>query len=799
MILLPGVQERLDRRAETRPARLVPVPISVAKAASGVRLVDSQESARELLHELKSLDLAAIALDSEYGFDRSSVPLRNGEWRDIRSQRPICFSLAAWAQDGSIEGFVVRGVLDVREPPVVAVLGEILRLRVPFVFHHAKVDLFSLWALGLDPVLHQVYDTFVAAEAIDLGLGHKRARKAARHDQDADQIRNETELNRRRTFGHSLVGQCAQYELGYPLTEAKDGLRDRFLRFGEGQPLDQRAVEYAAADAEWTLRLYVAQQPELLRRGLHSHLYTVEFPFTVANSRIEWNGIYIDGEQLQQVRDAARGAAEHYAKDLARYGINPPGSRPKFLMAMEMAGMGHLFVKRGRPTTEDRLLETLEDAHAAVRALRLYRRYSRLAGEEWLTGSLVGADGRTHPIHRQLGAATGRNSCSTPNIAGIGRALRPVVTAPPGRALVELDYSQIEVGVAAAEHGDEGLITAFNSGDVYAAMAQRFYEVDLSAEECELTPVEFKSRRPELREKIKTFVLAVIYNIQAPAIAARFSITVGEAEKQRDRFLALYPALRNGLEEAAAFGAIRGFASTVSGLRRHRESRGTADTWTKNFLRNTPIQGSAAVVFKKAVVDLDRAFRGTSSRLVVPVHDSILIECDEGVRKDVTDSAQRVMEEAVTAFYPQLMPRVDVNDTAPWCWNKDGKWRSLRQFLDDPEFSRGTQAKEEGAERPFIAAQGTFEFVEGIEAAGIELRLLKVAGVEPETAAAGLLLGPLRDEIECAQERAGVLEFEGGLTRARAEAKAVSQVEDRLQLLVQAAGHAQVAMEAQHA
>ncbi len=352
---------------------------------------------------------------------------------------------------------------------------------------------------------------------------------------------------------------------------------------------------------------------------------------------------------------------------------------------MEKLGLRHLCRRRDRETVEEGVLEAIEHHHPVIRAFRLHQRYRRLASEDWLKGALTGADGRLHPAHGQLGAATGRNTCRTPNLAGIGKVLRPVVVAPPGRALVELDYAQIEVGVAAAEHGDKALIAAYNSGDVYAAMAQRFYARQLSDEDALVPPEQFKRRQPALRDRMKTFVLAVLYNIQPAGIAARFGISHAEADRERERFLDLFPHLKQRLVESADAGAVRGYATVVSGLRRQRPTAGRPDSWTRNFLRNTPIQGSAAVVFKYAVVLLDQQFRGSNVQLVLPVHDSILIECDEGDVDRVVTAARFLMEHALRSYYPALRPKVDVNQADTTCWNKDGLGDSLRRFLENPD------------------------------------------------------------------------------------------------------------------
>lgn len=166
-----------------------------------------------------------------------------------------------------------------------------------------------------------------------------------------------------------------------------------------------------------------------------------------------------------------------------------------------------------------------------------------------------------------------------------------MVTAPKGRALIELDYSQIEIGVAAAEHDDAALIEAFNSGDVYAATAKRHFHASLSEAERAFSADELAKRRPDLRDRMKTMILAIIYNIQPATIATRFGISRSEAERERNAFLDAYPALKRGLEASVAYGlALGGRARVVSGLARLADEGDIDRHWKENFLRNTPIQ-----------------------------------------------------------------------------------------------------------------------------------------------------------------------------------------------------------------
>lgn len=621
-------------------------------------------------------EIAAVALDSEYRFAKPGLPIQTGgTWFDIRSQRPICVSVAVRFGDSET---IETAVLDVRVPGVVAALGRILRLRAPFVFHAAKHEFFSFWALGLDPDIQDIYDTKVVAQCLHLGAHNPRSTVRSLDRPVSDRIRSERELDLAHRHAVSLVGQCAHYALGYPFSESKHEHQAEFLAFDDRRPLSPRAVAYAAADAEWTLRLYFAQQPDIVRRGLVRHLQTVEFPFIAPNARMEWRGVFVDRTRTTRLATAARGARDAAAAALKRHGVVPPHDRRAFLDAMNLAGLQSHF--DGGGTIEDDELEVIEGLHPAIRELRCYRKYAQLANQDWLQGLMTASDGRLHPSHDQLGTATGRNNCTTPNVTGISRVFRPVVCAPRGRALIELDYAQIEVGVAAAEHRDADLIAAFNSRDVYVAMAKRVFGVGI-----DLDDDGFKRAHSDLRDAMKTMVLAVIYNIQPPTLAARLKVGLQCATEERERFLEMFPALKAGLERARADGLTKGHAVTATGLRRYVEFPVANLPWTKNFLANTPIQGSAADIFKIALVDLDAEFRGTNTWLVLPLHDAILIECDGDNVDHVARRTQEIMTHAVRSIYPVLEPRVVINRADTTCWNKDGRVSEFFEFLSANE------------------------------------------------------------------------------------------------------------------
>jgi DNA polymerase-1 len=336
---------------------------------------------------------------------------------------------------------------------------------------------------------------------------------------------------------------------------------------------------------------------------------------------------------------------------------------------------------------DERSLEALEARHPVIRAFRLHRRYRSLARQEWLTGALCDTENRIHSEHHQLAAATGRNSCRRPNLAGLGRVLRPVVTAPLGRALVELDYCQMELAVAGAEYRDDEIVSAYNAGeDIYSIAAQALFKGDYEASERTMAAPQFRQRHPDLREKAKAVLLSILYGAGIGRIALALGVSEATASRRVDLLAARFPGLFRGLEESVALGTARGHASIISGLRRPIMSN-TSENAARRVLRNTPIQGSAAVVFKKAIIDLDRLFHGTEVWVVLPIHDSVLLECAAEEVRGVAERAAQAMKDAMRTYYPALQPRVDVNLACTDCWNKDGHADSIDRWLEDFDYS----------------------------------------------------------------------------------------------------------------
>lgn len=705
---------------ETAQASLEPItvrPLDPVRAPAQIRVATAAADAWDLIQGLQATSLAAIAITHV-------APAQAG-----RFAAPSAVGLAAWGTDGA----VFASVFNVRAQGVLEALGTLLRLPVTWVGHDLKLTLFGLWAAGLDPQVYALHDTRVAAMALHLGEGHARARVEEEGISESIRQRIEGEAERERFF--SLEGQCDHHQIALPMAPPASASIDG---------VDVRAL---ASRAIWTLHLYLAQQPQIVTRSLQGHLNTIEFPFVVANARVEYRGVAADPARIDKLREACTRAAAEQAATLRSYGVDPPGSTDALMRVLTGLGL--------EVTSLDDT-ELRRTHHPVAGAFSRYRRFRQLAREPWQSD----VDGRVHPEHRQLGAATGRNGCRRPNLTNLSRMLRPVIVAPPGRALIEFDYCQIEAGVAAAEHDDAALIDAFNRGDVYAAAAQGFYE--LTEAERALSPMDFARERPDLRVSMKPFVLAVLYGGGPRMIAEKHGIPVQAAQEQIDRFLALYPKLAAGLEASSVLGEARGYALITTGLTRTFD-RSASRSWVRNLLRNTPIQGGAAVVLKEAVIRLDEEFRGTSAWIVAMIHDAVLVECDAADVAWVRQRVPQVMVAAVRRFYPQLQPRIDVNDSDTTCWNKKGHADSLDQFLADPQYSIESA-------RPVAR-----ELELDMDDPGPELDAALDSDLRRLMAERGMLVD-LAEWHDRFDERAALREFDGGQYRETAEAGARAEV-----------------------
>jgi DNA polymerase-1 len=644
------------------------------------------QTAQDMADFAQQRPLAHIGFAFEYRYDRPGVVIDQDHIAyDPRSIRPLLLALSLAQAEGDAGGSLFNFVIDLWRPEVYPAVGEALRLPVRFVGHFLQAEFYSLFQLAL-PEPRNLWDSWVHERARYLGRYHPRYRLSSGGD-EAEQARVKAEIEEDDTFRYSLPATCQRYGVPYVLAGQKPRLQESFLHHPEGADFTDTQIRYAAEDAVAVARLYPLQVSAAAQAGILLHLDTIEMPWTRTNARISWHGLRIDPQGRGQVLEACQRHLPGLESQLAAYGVTNICSQTQIKAFLAKVGLLELFRRHGKYSFDKDQLRRFQDRHPALPLLRAARRAHDLQAEKILAPEMVGADGRLHPEHRQLGAHTGRQTSRWPNVLRLGRVLRPLIVPDRGRGIGDVDWAQIEVGLAGAVYRDPELVAMFNTGDVYAAMAQHFYRHQLSEVDLALPGLEFKRRHPALRARMKSCTLGIIYGLTPRGLALDLNIPEAEAEALQRQFLGMFPKLQAALAREAAFGTLRGYASTVTGLHRHRAGQGPASPWERNWLVNHPVQASAAVLLKDAGNRLDKLYRQYNAWLIVPFHDAFVFEAPLAVLSEVATLTGQVMCQTVQEHFPELRPRVEVNLSHPECWNKEGHADALARWLEDPTYS----------------------------------------------------------------------------------------------------------------
>ena len=316
-----------------------------------------------------------------------------------------------------------------------------------------------------------------------------------------------------------------------------------------------------------------------------------------------------------------------------------------------------LFEKLGLPakkktksgySTGAEVLEGLKNEHPAVSLLLNYRQLAKLKST-YADGlqDCIAEDGRIHSTFNQTEARTGRISSLEPNLQNIpvrtaeGRRLREYFNAPAGRVLCDADYSQIELRVLASMSGDTNMINAFGSGtDIHTVTASQVFGL----------PQDMIT--PELRSRAKAVNFGIVYGIGAFSLSKDIGVTRAEADRYIKSYLAAYPGVAAYMEKAIEDAKKNGFVTTLYGRRRYipelSNSNGNMRAFGERVARNAPIQGTAADIIKIAMIKVSRSLKDEfpTARLILQVHDELIVECDEKDAEDICTLLEREMENA---------------------------------------------------------------------------------------------------------------------------------------------------------
>jgi DNA polymerase-1 len=434
-------------------------------------------------------------------------------------------------------------------------------------------------------------------------------------------------------------------------------------------PLDQLA-DYAAEDADVTMRVYHWQLPRLEKVEGLSLCERVEFPLVAVLARMERAGIALDVQYLKGMsgdldRNLQNLVSEIHSLAGGPFNINSTQQLSEVLF--KKLDLTPVRKTKTGFSTDVGVLEFLRGHHPIVGRLLEYRQLAKLKSTyvDALPSLINPLTGRVHTSYNQTVAATGRLSSSSPNLQNIpirteiGRAIRKAfVPGDEEMVLLSADYSQIELRIMAHISRDEGLLRAFrNDEDIHATTAASVFGVDL------------REVSHDMRRKAKEVNFGIMYGIGPFGLANRLEISQAEAREIIDRYFERFPKVREYINSTIAGARTRGYVSTLLGRRRYLADINSRNQNVRNNAErqaiNMPIQGTAADMIKLAMIEIDAALlsRGSPSRMLIQVHDELVFE----VPRTEVIKVEALVEERMRNALPLEVPvKVDVGTGGNW-------------------------------------------------------------------------------------------------------------------------------------
>ncbi|WP_299371977.1 DNA polymerase I [uncultured Tateyamaria sp.] len=410
------------------------------------------------------------------------------------------------------------------------------------------------------------------------------------------------------------------------------------------------AVTYAAEDADITLRLWQLFKPQLHRVQVTKVYETLERPMVHVLAGMERSGIKVDRDTLSRMSNAfAQKMAgledEIYQLAGRKFNVGSPKQLGEILFD-EMGIEGGKKGKTGAYATGADVLEDLATEHELPGRVLDWRQLSKLKSTytDALQDHINPDTGRVHTSYSIAGASTGRLASTDPNLQNIpirteeGRRIREAFVAEPGKTLVALDYSQIELRILAHIAQIPELKQAFDDGiDIHALTASEMFDVPLD----EMTP--------EVRRQAKAINFGVIYGISGFGLARNLRIPRAEAQGFIDRYFERFPGIRTYMDDTKAFAKEHGYVQTLFGRKIHTPeiaSKGPRAGFAARAAINAPIQGTAADVIRRAMIRMPAAIKDIPAAMLLQVHDELLFEVENSAVDDLIGVAREVMENA---------------------------------------------------------------------------------------------------------------------------------------------------------
>ncbi len=460
-------------------------------------------------------------------------------------------------------------------------------------------------------------------------------------------------------MNHALSRVAAAY-LEYHTLDYEEGERLR----KKGDPIPQGEERLRMCEiADITLQLHRRLSELITGAGLDHLMTDIELPLVKVLADMEWTGVRIDVNVLaglSRVFTARLHEMEARAYDLAGgvFNIGSPAQVGEVLFERLKLDPKAKRTKRGAYSTTEEVLEKYRDAHPLVDLILDIRGMRKLLTTyiDALPQLINPATGKIHTTYNQTVTATGRISSTNPNLQNIpvrteeGREIRRAFIADPGDLFMSADYSQIELRVIADLSGDKDMIEAFVSDtDIHRATAAKIYHKTIS----EVTDEE--------RRRAKTANFGIIYGISAFGLSQRLRIPRFEAKELIEGYFHSYPHIRDYIDEAIAKARRDGCVTTIMGRKRMLPDINSGNAVVRGYAErnavNAPIQGSAADIIKRAMVNVARHFdeAGLRSRMIMQVHDELIFNVVPAELEQVKEIVSRDMSEAYRGKVPLVV------------------------------------------------------------------------------------------------------------------------------------------------
>ncbi len=472
------------------------------------------------------------------------------------------------------------------------------------------------------------------------------------------------------TLRHNMDDMAVRY-LSYSTTHYEDVAGKGAKQVTFDQVDIETAAPYAAEDADITLRLHNVLWPQLKETPSLAKIYQeIELPLLPVLSRMERNGVLLDvimlAKQSKKLTQRLK-ELELEIYDIAGEEFNIGSPKQLQVILFEKLELPVISkTPKGQPSTAESVLQELAHDYPLPKLILEYRSLSKLKSTytDKLPQQVEPTTGRVHTSYQQAVAATGRLSCTDPNLQNIpvrteeGRRIRQAFVAAPGYKMVAADYSQIELRIMAHLSADQGLLNAFAQGlDVHSATAAEVFSVAVD----EVTK--------DQRRSAKAINFGLIYGMSAFGLAKQLDITRPEAQQYVDLYFQRYPGVKNYMEQTKEKAKEDGYVETVFGRRLYlheiNAKNGMRRQYAERTAINAPMQGTAADIIKRAMIDLDKAIQHgkLDMRMIMQVHDELIFEIKESDVESAIKLITEKMEQAATLAVPLV---VDVGTGINW-------------------------------------------------------------------------------------------------------------------------------------